>query len=158
MVQTFSERLKLAMEKAEIKSLLELSKRSGISQNSLTTWTTKGKTPRGASCLALANAMGVSWQWLASGEGPMELPQPSVIELPGYQADLHPILEAVNQVDGFCETFHLEISDRGKFSIAGLLVQIMGARHARSLQEIPLDVMGQWSQDVLRRVQSGEIK
>ena len=159
MAQTFADRITLAMEKKGMKYFSELSAKADVAPNSLATWMKKGEIPRGRSRLKIGNALDVSYEWLLTGEGPMELPPaPKGFADDDLQQDLSAVMEAVNQVDGFCATFRLSLSGKGKLAVAGLLVQLMGSLGARTLDEIPLEAMGKWSQDVLRLVQSGEIK
>lgn len=73
MPETFAERLDLAMQKKGIKFFSELAKLAQVSPNSLTTWVEKGSIPRPSSQLAVCNALGVRYEWLQSGKGPMEM-------------------------------------------------------------------------------------
>jgi len=69
----FVDRLNLAMQKKGMKYFSELAKAAEVSPNSITAWTAKGEIPRGSSRLAICNALDVRYDWLATGEGRMDL-------------------------------------------------------------------------------------
>lgn len=54
---------------------VELSRRMGITQSSISQWLNDGRTPSSTSMQMLAQVLRVSLPWLARGEGPMELPE-----------------------------------------------------------------------------------
>jgi transcriptional regulator with XRE-family HTH domain len=160
MAKTLVERIKAAMEKEGIKSYAEISRRGGGSPNSLTAWVESGEIPRGASRLALANALNVNVEWLRTGEGAMEAPE-SITE-----KELASTLEEADQVvlnslsftSRFMTLFELDLSDQGQMTIALRFGSMWQALKVANLRDIPPANMGAFVENILKRVHSGEIK
>ena len=86
---SIGDRIRLAMEKTEIKSFEELATLARVGHASIYRWIEKNEIPRGSSRYMLANALNVSEQWLRDGTGPMEAPEPLEANLtPEQQEEL----------------------------------------------------------------------
>lgn len=53
---------------------VEIARRLGITQSSISQWLKNDRSPSGTSMQLLAQVLHVSLLWLETGEGPMELP------------------------------------------------------------------------------------
>ena len=70
--RTFTERLNVALKQADGVSQADLARHCGVSTASVSNWFTGiTKSLRGDNLLQVANALGVSPAWLASGQGDM---------------------------------------------------------------------------------------
>ena len=70
MIDSIGQRIKLARESAGLKQS-DLADRAGTQWQQVSRWERDQATPRAKAVRALCDALGVSPQWLLSGEGPM---------------------------------------------------------------------------------------
>ena len=137
MSDEFVTRLRLAMDKKGIKNRDDLSIAANVSPATVSNVIKDGKFRRGNTRTLIANALGVSTQWLLDGTGPMEAPQP--IQLP--DGPLPSVFHVIAWAKEFNETMGLGLDAMAIANLGMDLVDLQKETQAASIDSIPTEAM-----------------
>lgn len=159
MKETMGDRIRIAMEKKGIKKVAELARRAGVSRASVHIWLKCDEIPTPRLRQDVANALGVSTEWLKTGHGPMEAPNPSPLSTDSsVDTDVERVIGlSLSFASKFTSLFELDISDNGKSIIAIHFVGLLKSEKARDVKDIDLNTMGNFIKKILDMVKSKEI-
>ncbi len=115
-MDTLAARLQESMRSHGIKSQSQLARRASVAQSSINRILTRpGYTPSLATVTKLADSLGVSAGWLASGQGPAHLPPPGVPSAYLLRESSNPGLPADSRLSEAMSILErMDDSERGK--------------------------------------------
>ncbi|MCE6334787.1 helix-turn-helix domain-containing protein, partial [Acinetobacter baumannii] len=87
--ETIGQRIR-ALRRAKKMTQMQLAKIAGVSSPAVTEWEKDSYLPKAASIEAMANAFGVSTEYLLTGKG--EAPNPELTNITPVQARMAPVL------------------------------------------------------------------
>ena len=143
-----AERIKLAKEKKDIPSYIDLGKKIGKTEQTIYNWMREGRIPKEKDQVALAVALGVSKKWLTTGEDPDGAPPLQVVAPSPKRSALFSALDFVHNLN---QVLNLEFTPDVEVEEGWRVAETLSEYHANSVDDLPSDVQRELASQIGKR-------